>query len=161
MKRMTALGIILLCAMLIVVASGQGVSKAQSTAKLELLATATPAACTNMLPGIETNLAVGCNALNTEQVCYGNPALTVDYGKVPAPTPFVQPGSLIPVSVIKSLTRAPLNAAHTQWGVALLRTQPDTPDTNLEQAVTFILYGNAQITDILTLPRQGPPPVRW
>src|SRR5947199_5401758 len=77
-----------------------GVSAAQVTATPG--SNATPLACAQVLPYVQKNLTQGCNALDRNQICYGNRTNVVTYQDNVTPVPFAQPGDIVTVDTIKA-----------------------------------------------------------
>jgi hypothetical protein len=88
-----------------------------------------------------------CSATGRNEACYGN--ILLDAQPQPGVTDlqFSQPGDTTPVEAIKTLHLSPLDQATNQWGVAVMRIQADLPDTLPGQNVTFLLFGDVQITN--------------
>jgi hypothetical protein len=86
-----------------------------------------------------------CADTGRNQACYGN----IDLSAVPQEgvTDFVfsQPGDLVDVTGVQTLTLAPLDEQGDTWGVALMRIQANLPDTLPGQNVTFLLFGDVEI----------------
>jgi hypothetical protein len=122
---------------------GPGITSAQETA------TPAPMTCAQLLPAVEKSLTTACSDLGTDSVCYGNRTLTVAWQDELGPTPlsFAQPGDVVPLNAIKSITTAPLNLERGEWGLAVLKARANLPGTTAGQAVTFVLYGDTSITN--------------
>lgn len=124
--------------------------------------TATPGAmsCAQLLPAVQKNLSQQCNSLDRDQVCYGNPAITVQYqdDNAASSIPFTVPGNIAPVTAFKSITTAPLNLERGEWGLAVLKVQTNLPGTTAGQAVTFVLYGDTSLTNATVASGQATPP---
>ncbi|MEZ4670304.1 MAG: hypothetical protein R3E39_20550 [Anaerolineae bacterium] len=56
-------------------------------------------------------------------------------------------GDIVNVSSIQSMTLSPMNVDENRWGVALLKLQANIPDTLPGQNVTFLLFGDVEITN--------------
>lgn len=109
------------------------------------------ASCSQILTAVGTNLATRCNKLDKDQICLANAEVMPDYVDQGGSTqlPFAQVGDIAPIKTFKGITTTALNLDSSTWGVALLKAQATTA-TNAAtgQTATFILYGNAAITNI-------------
>lgn len=87
-----------------------------------------------------------CEGTGRNQACYGNVSLDA----VPQPGAgglmFEQVGDIINLADLQSLRVAPMDEDAGIWGVALLRLQANIPDTLPGQNVTFLLFGDVEIT---------------
>jgi hypothetical protein len=88
-----------------------------------------------------------CNDIGRNQACYGN--ILIDAVGRPDATGFVfeTSGDVVDVNDLESLTLAGMNVANDTWGVALMRLQANLPDTLPGQNVTFLLFGDVEITN--------------
>ncbi len=91
--------------------------------------------------------AESCVALARNQACYGNVLLEVEAQPDAPPITFEQAGDIADLGNIASLRLSPMNTAAETWGMALLRTQANLPDTLPGQNVTMILFGEVEMTD--------------
>jgi hypothetical protein len=87
-----------------------------------------------------------CQAVDRNQTCYGNYSLQAE-SRSGAALPFAEPGDVVNLSEIKSLSLAAFDQTIPEWGVALMKVQADVPDTLPGQNVTVVLFGNVQIED--------------
>lgn len=86
-----------------------------------------------------------CADLGRNQVCYGHnqaEALDSDANTL---TGFTTVGDITTITRISTLRTAAFNSDENIWGVALLSLQANVPDTLPGQAVTFVVYGDAEI----------------
>jgi hypothetical protein len=88
-----------------------------------------------------------CEATARNQACYGNILLQATPQEGIADFTFEQPGDIVDVAGVRSLTLQPLKEAEEVWGVALMRLQANLPDTVPGQNVTFLLFGDVEITN--------------
>lgn len=101
-----------------------------------------------------------CSGLGRNQACYGNIQLDAVPQAGVADLQFSQPGDLVNISDVQSLTLSPLDRQENRWGVALMKIQANLPDTLPGQNVTFVLFGDVEIanavvptnTEAVTLP---------
>src|SRR5690242_2992938 len=77
---------------------------------------ATPLTCDQLIPAVKNNLSKGCNTLARDQICYGNPAISVQRQDNTADaTTFNQPGNAASAQGIKVITTAPLDLSRGEW----------------------------------------------
>jgi hypothetical protein len=88
-----------------------------------------------------------CASTGRNQACYGNVNLAAEPQPDAQNFVFEKTGDLVNVADLQSLTLSPLDESAGQWGVALLRLQANLPDTLPGQNVTFLLFGDVEITD--------------
>jgi hypothetical protein len=88
-----------------------------------------------------------CSATTRNQACYGN----VNLQATPQPDTddftFSTPGDIVTVSAIESFSLSSQVEESGEWGVALMQLQANIPDTLPGQNVTFLLFGDVQITN--------------
>jgi hypothetical protein len=88
-----------------------------------------------------------CSATARNQACYGN----VNLEATPQPDvddfDFSAPGDIVAVSVIERFRLSSKVEETGEWGVALMQLQANIPDTSPGQNVTFLLFGDVQITN--------------
>jgi hypothetical protein len=94
--------------------------------------------------------AAACEALGHNQACYGNVNLTAEAQPGVTDFRFEQVGDTANVSAIRSLTLSPLDEVSGDWGVAMMKLQANLPDTLPGQNVTFVLFGDVQITNAVS-----------
>jgi hypothetical protein len=127
---------------LAVLAPGSATAQTTATPNISI----TPVTCAQIVPSVQKNLSERCSALDRDQVCYGNSRLSVEYQNGANPQPFAQPGDIVPLSAIKSITMSPLNLERAEWGLAVLKARASVPGTTAGQVVTFVLYGDTNIS---------------
>lgn len=88
---------------------------------------------------------VACEGIGRNQACYGNIRLEAEPQEGAAEFQFEQPGDIVDVVGVRTLTLMPLDAAEDVWGVALMRLQANLPETLPGQNVTFLLFGDVEI----------------
>lgn len=91
-------------------------------------------------------VSAACETLGRNQVCYGNNAVDAEFDAANVPASFVHPGDRANVRGLERLTTAPLAPDHSTWGVAVMALQANLPDATPGQNVTFILFGDADVT---------------
>ncbi len=90
--------------------------------------------------------SAACENTGRNQACYGN----IDLRAEPQPESsftFEKVGDVVDVAAVRSLIVSPLDAATGKWGVALLKLQANLPDTLPGQNVTFLLFGDVELTN--------------
>jgi len=107
---------------------------------------------------VETALeAVGdaCNDIGRNEVCYGNNMLTaLDFDDVPV-NELSEVGDSMDISGIGSITTAAFDLDSETWGVAVLVLQADLPDSLPGQNITFVVFGDTQVTSEFIPEEQG------
>lgn len=88
-----------------------------------------------------------CADTGRNQACYGNFTLTAQPQPGIADFHFSQPGDIADVAGVKSLRLSGMDTAANTWGVALMKIQANIPDTLPGQNVTFLLFGDVEITN--------------
>jgi hypothetical protein len=91
-----------------------------------------------------------CVNTGRNQACYGN----VNLSAIPQPNvtdfAFNTTGDLANVTDIQQMTLSGMDTASGQWGVALLKLQANLPETMPGQNVTFLLFGNVEVTNAVS-----------
>lgn len=88
-----------------------------------------------------------CTGTNRNEACYGNVLADAEARENVTNFNFDSAGDIVNVSDIASLTLSGMNLETGDWGVALMRLQANIPDTLPGQNVTFLLFGDVQITN--------------
>jgi hypothetical protein len=96
-----------------------------------------------------------CAETGRNQACYGHVALTADLLPDAEDASFEQAGDIVNVGLVESLRLNPLDETTGQWGVALMNLQANLPDTLPGQNVTFLLFGDVEITNAVS-PEENP-----
>jgi hypothetical protein len=123
-----------------------------ATQKTGSRAQGTSLTCAQLVPLVQKNLASNCQNMDRDEICLGYPTVAVQFQDGKAGQTFKQVGDIVPINTVKSITTAPLNLEHGEWGLAVLKTQAVVPNTTAGQAVTFVLYGD---TTLKTSPAQA------
>ena len=87
-----------------------------------------------------------CESAGRNQACYGNFLIETTAQADASNFSFSQVGDVVDVNQIQSLRLNPMNEEAGTWGVALMRLQANIPDTLPGQNVTFLLFGDVEIT---------------
>lgn len=88
-----------------------------------------------------------CTGTNRNEACYGNVLANAEARENVTNFNFDSAGDIVSVADIASLTLSGMNLETQEWGVALMRLQANIPDTLPGQNVTFLLFGDVQITN--------------
>jgi hypothetical protein len=88
-----------------------------------------------------------CQKTGRNQACYGHIAMEAEPQPGAPNFRFEQEGDIVNVSELKKLQLRSMDEASGEWGVALLRLQANLPDTLPGQNVTFLMFGDVEITD--------------
>lgn len=150
LSRQAAAGIVSLVIFVVVMSVWQpGTTIAQNAANT--------AQCAQILSDVQKHLSEGCRALDKDQVCYGNRAITVEFHSAGNDSPtFAQTGDIVPLSAIKSIQSSPLNPDRGEWGLAVLKAQvANLPNTTAGQIATFIIYGDTSFTNLTPTETNG------
>lgn len=91
-----------------------------------------------------------CSDTARNQVCYGHVALEAEPQSGITEFVFESVGDIEDVTEIETLRLKPLDEETGEWGVALMRLQANLPDTLPGQNVTFILFGDVEITNAVS-----------
>jgi hypothetical protein len=109
---------------------------------------------------VETALEVvdqSCAETGRNQVCYGSIRLSAQPKPDITNFEFRKTGDLVGVADLQKLVASPMNIEAGEWGVALMRLQANLPDTLPGQNVTFILFGDVELTPVETADTAAPP----
>ena len=98
-----------------------------------------------------------CSDTGRNQACYGNLAVEVVARE---DITFANVGDIVDVSAIQSLRMSPLDEASEAWGVTLMRLQANLPNTLPGQNVTFVLYGDVEITNAVSADNTSATPMQ-
>ncbi|MCB9452590.1 MAG: hypothetical protein H6672_14225 [Anaerolineaceae bacterium] len=122
------------------------------TLGLVLLLSSTALAQQEACPAIvETALAATdelCSVTGRNQVCYGHFSLTAEAQPEIVDFSLDAEGDIVDVAGLKTLQLRPMDEATGEWGVALMRLQANIPDTLPGQNVTFLLFGDVELTGV-------------
>lgn len=104
------------------------------------------ATCSAVVEQIITAVGDICADTGRNQACYGNVSLNIIPRGTATDYTFQQVGDVMDVAQIQTLRTLPLNQETGQWGVAMLRLQANLPQTLPGQNVTFLVFGDTQLT---------------
>ena len=91
-----------------------------------------------------------CGKTTRNQLCYGHNLVQVEAQAFASRLAFNLPGDTVPVARVRSVRGSALDINNATWGVALMRVQANLPDSLPNQNATFLLFGDAEITDSRT-----------
>lgn len=86
-----------------------------------------------------------CSGIGRNEACYGNVRIISELAD--SSLVFEKQGDIVELAQVERLTLAPYNAATSAWGVALMNVQANIPNTMPGQGVTFLLFGDVDITN--------------
>lgn len=105
------------------------------------------AACPSLVTEALDALDDLCSGLTRNQACYGNVRLEATAQSGVEQFRFEQVGDIEEVNEINTLTLSPMDEAAGTWGVVMMQLQADIPDTLPGQNVTFLMFGDVEITN--------------
>ncbi len=88
-----------------------------------------------------------CIEAGRNQACYGNVQIEAEPQADVSEFAFSQVGDIVDVATIHTMRLSPLDEQQGVWGLALMRLQANIPDTLPGQNVTFLLFGDVEITN--------------
>ncbi len=92
-----------------------------------------------------------CSGTGRNQVCYGNAEIVTRSRPEAADFVFAAQGDIADAAWIESMRLSQLNLNEGVWGVSLMRLQANLPDTLPGQNVTFLLFGDVEVTNRVPL----------
>ncbi|MDX1991963.1 MAG: hypothetical protein SF029_06225 [bacterium] len=93
-----------------------------------------------------------CRDTGRNQACYGNVSLEAIARPQAEDFQFSQVGDIENVEWLESLRLDSMDEEAGTWGVAMMRLQANLPDTLPGQNVTFLLFGDVEITNAVSGP---------
>ncbi len=106
--------------------------------------------CSEIVEQVIAAVSDICADTGRNQACYGNVSLNVIPRGTATDYTFQQVGDVMDVAQIQTLRTLPLNAETGQWGVAMMRLQANLPQTLPGQNVTFLVFGDTQLTSAVS-----------
>ncbi|MFN8371407.1 MAG: SH3 domain-containing protein [Anaerolineae bacterium] len=101
--------------------------------------------CPELVQNALTAAESFCDGTRRDQVCYGNSNLeAIPYPDTDA-FDFVAPGDIAGITNIQTLRLDGMDINSGTWGVALMKVQASLPDTNTNENVTVVLFGDVEI----------------
>lgn len=101
---------------------------------------------------VRTALAVAseaCEGIGRNQVCYGNIQLEGEPKAGIEEFVLEAPGDMVDAASLQTLRLSALDEDADMWGIALMNLQANIPATLPGQNVTFLLFGDVEITDAM------------
>ncbi len=111
------------------------------------LALAQQVTCPDLVAQAIAAADVACQSTGRNQTCYGNVNMTAEPQEGAGTVNFSKVGDIIDVALLQSLKLSPMNVTTGEWGVALMRLQANLPDALPGQNVTFLLFGDVEVTN--------------
>lgn len=102
-------------------------------------------ACPSIVADALTATDNFCAGIGRNEACYGNIHITAELAD--EELVFEKQGDIVDLTEIERLTLSPYVEQSTEWGVALMKVQANIPDTVPGQGVTFLLFGDVDITN--------------
>jgi hypothetical protein len=88
-----------------------------------------------------------CQPTERNQACVGNLRLEATSQPNVVDFAFEQSGDIVSVTDIDTLRLFPMEETENTWGVVLMRLQANLPDTLPGQNVTFLMFGDVELTN--------------
>ncbi|MFN8372105.1 MAG: hypothetical protein U0694_04425 [Anaerolineae bacterium] len=106
--------------------------------------------CPTLVDAALTAVDELCQSTERNQACFGSLRLDATAQPGVSDFHFEQIGDRVSVGDIQSLRLYPMNESANEWGVVMMRLQANLPDTLPGQNVTFLLFGDVEITSSVT-----------
>ncbi len=106
-------------------------------------------ACPEIVSKALTAADAACKKTGRNQACYGNFNLEAQGQPGAENFTFNKAGDIVNIADVQTLKLSPMNVNADQWGVALMKLQANIPDTLPGQNVTFLLFGDVEITNAI------------
>jgi hypothetical protein len=104
--------------------------------------------CPELVQQAYKSVEVACEQQTARnQACYGNIALTATPREGVTNFSFAKVGDIADVANIQALQLSGMSEADAHWGVVMMKLQANVPDTLPQQNVTFLLFGDVEITN--------------
>lgn len=94
-----------------------------------------------------TSLDATCGDMGRNSACYGYNSVSAIFTQEVAEDFFTQPSDRADLITMQNIETSPLDPERPEWGLAVLSTQANIPDTLPGQAVRFILLGDVAMTN--------------
>jgi hypothetical protein len=91
-----------------------------------------------------------CLSTERNQACYGNVAVEVLAQPDVTELNFDSAGDIVDVTAIRTLRLRPMDVTEQTWGVVLMRLQANLPGSLPGQNVTFLLFGDVELTNAVS-----------
>lgn len=96
--------------------------------------------CPPVVEQVVEELVQRCSTLGRNQLCYARRTVTVERDS--DEPDFSQPGDIISLDGVRSITLSPFNPATGDWGIAMMKFQPNLPNLLPGQSAFSILVGS-------------------
>lgn len=106
--------------------------------------------CDSLVETALTTADESCFAMGRNQVCYGNVMSDAADANGLAISDFDSPGDEVEVNSVHQISTSPLNIDEGLWGIVLMRLQANIEGTIPGQAVTFLIFGDAELEQVTT-----------
>lgn len=102
-------------------------------------------ACPTIVADALAETDAACLGLGRNEACFGNVNITTTLSD--ETVVFQRQGDIVELTAIERMTLSPYDEATGAWGVALMNVQANIPGTVPGQGVTFLLFGDVDITN--------------
>jgi hypothetical protein len=105
--------------------------------------------CPTIVQNAINTIGSACTKIGRNSLCYGNSTIQAQFQPGAGNPSFQKSGDVVDVSQVKQFTLGGMDAVGN-WGMAEMKIQADLPNTDPTKAVTFIFFGNVQLTDAVS-----------
>lgn len=91
-----------------------------------------------------------CDGIGRNQACYGHILLDAEFQPNAGSARFEQEGDVANVADLQSLRISAMDLASELWGIALMRLQASLPDSQTDQNITMLLFGDVRIENAMS-----------
>ncbi|MCZ7627463.1 MAG: hypothetical protein M5R38_18355 [Candidatus Methylomirabilis sp.] len=91
-----------------------------------------------------------CDGTGRNEACYGHILLDAELQPNASTVSFAQEGDVADVADIQSLRISAMDLASEAWGIALMQLQASLPDSQADQNITMLLFGDVQIDNAMS-----------
>mgnify|MGYP005844665943 CR=1 FL=1 len=102
--------------------------------------------CPALVEAALAAVSEGCARLGRDQACYGHTQVTATTWEDAPLEDFTAPGDQADLAELAALATFPMNVDQGTWGVAALSLRADLPESLPGQYVTFLVFGDAELT---------------
>jgi hypothetical protein len=103
--------------------------------------------CSAIVKQAMAAVQTSCAATGRNQACYGYVSLEATAREGVPNFTFAKAGDLASVADLASLQLNALDSVKNTWGIVLMKLQANLPDTLPGENVTFLMFGDVQITN--------------
>src|SRR5262245_51154379 len=112
------------------------------------VALAQDSSCPDIVKTALSEASDACIDIGRNQVCYGNVQLEGEPKSGVENFTLSVPGDIVDAAAVQTLRLSALDETGDTWGIALMRLQANLPATLPGQNVTFVLFGDVEISDV-------------